>query len=81
MDRAVGGDYGRKKLGYENYVADLEASEKHFKLEKMTLIGNSWGGLLISLYAVEHPESVERMVLHNPAPPTKGFVADMQEEI
>ena len=70
-----------EKLGYENHVADLDAVRQHFKLDKMTLLGNSWGGLLISLYAVAHPDRVERMVLHNPGAPTAGFMTDMQDEI
>jgi proline iminopeptidase len=70
-----------KKLGYEQHVADLEGLRQHFKLEKMTLLGNSWGGLLVSLYAVAHPDRVERMVLHNPAPPMRGFLRDMTDEI
>src|SRR5215207_4333902 len=57
------------KLGYQNHVADLEAVRQHFKLDKITLLGNSWGGLLVSLYAVVHPDKVERIVLHSPAPP------------
>ena len=69
------------KLGYEKHVADLEALRVHFKLDRMTLIGNSWGGLLISLYAVAHPDRVERMVLDSPASPLKGFIDDMDDEI
>jgi proline iminopeptidase len=70
-----------KKLGYEQHVADLEALRQHFRLEKMTLLGNSWGGLLISLYAVAHPDRVERLVLDSPAGPMKGFLDDMEDEI
>lgn len=70
-----------KKLGYEQHVADLEALRVHFKLERMSLIGNSWGGLLISLYAVAHPDRIERMVLDSPASPLKGFLDDMDDEI
>jgi proline iminopeptidase len=70
-----------KKLGYQQHVADLEAVREHFKLEKMTLMGNSWGGLLISLYAIAHPDRVERMVLDSAAPPIKGFLNDMEDEI
>ena len=69
------------KLGYEQHVADLDAVRAHFKLESMTLYGNSWGGLLISLYAIAHPDRVERMILHSPAPPTKGLLTDMDDEI
>ncbi|MEO6654549.1 MAG: alpha/beta hydrolase [Pyrinomonadaceae bacterium] len=70
-----------KKLGYKQYVTDLEAVRVHFKLEKMTLIGNSWGGLMESLYAVEHPDRIERMILDSPAGPTRGFLIDMEDEI
>jgi proline iminopeptidase len=70
-----------KKLGYEYHVADLEALRKHFKLEKMALFGNSWGGMLISLYAVAHPDRVERLVLDSAAPPTRGLHVDMNDEI
>jgi proline iminopeptidase len=69
------------KLGYEQHVADLEALRQHFKLEKMTLMGNSWGGLLVSLYAVAHPDRVERMILDSPAAPIRGFLDDMEDEI
>ena len=69
------------KLGYEQHVADLETVRQHFKLEKMSLFGNSWGGLLISLYAVAHPDRVERMVLDVPAAPIRGFNDDMEDEI
>lgn len=70
-----------KKLGYKQHVADLEALRKYFKLEKMSLIGNSWGGLLVSLYAVEHPDRVERMILDSPASPTLELLAEMEQEI
>jgi len=70
-----------KKLGYEYHVADLEVIRKHFKLEKMPLFGNSWGGLLISLYAVAHPDRVERLVLDSPAPPIRDFLDDQNDEI
>lgn len=70
-----------KKLGVERHVADLEALRKHFKLEKMTLLGNSWGGLMISLYAVAYPDRVERMVLDSPASPTRDLLGEMEEEI
>ena len=35
----------------------------------MVLLGNSWGGLLVSAYAAAHPDRIERMILHASAPP------------
>jgi len=70
-----------KKLGYEYHIADLEALRQHFKLDKMKLFGNSWGGLMASLYALAHPDRVERLVLHHSAPPIRGFLDDLEDEI
>ena len=70
-----------KLLGYEQHVADLEAVRQHFKLDKMSLMGNSWGGLLASLYAVAHPDRIERLILDSPASPIRGFLDDMEDEI
>ena len=70
-----------EKLGYKHHVADLEALRAYFKLEKMSLLGNSWGGLLISVYAIEHPDRVERLVLDSAAPPIRGLHVDMNDEI
>ena len=57
-------------LAVPRHIADLEAIRRHFRLRKMTLLGNSWGGLLISAYAAAHPDRIERLVLDSPAPPT-----------
>ncbi|HEX8737975.1 MAG TPA: alpha/beta hydrolase [Pyrinomonadaceae bacterium] len=71
----------REKLAVEKHVEDLEAVRRHFKLDKMTLLGNSWGGLLISYYAAAHPDKIERMILHNPAEPTQALMFEAIDEI
>jgi proline iminopeptidase len=63
-----------KKLSIQKHVEDLETVRQFFKLDKMTLLGNSWGGLLIAYYAVAHPDRVERLILHDSAPPTKSLI-------
>lgn len=45
------------------FLADLEALRARLALERMTLIGHSWGAQLALHYAVAHPERVERLVL------------------
>ena len=71
----------RDKLTVSKHVEDLETVRTFFKLDRMTLIGNSWGGLLISFYAAAHPGRVERMILHNPGEPTKAFALEAFDEI
>jgi proline iminopeptidase len=44
-------------------VEDLEAIRRAFHLERMTLLGHSWGGGLALLYAMRYPEHVSRLIL------------------
>lgn len=43
-------------------VQDLEALRRHFGFSKMSVVGYSYLGLMVALYATEHPEHVERVV-------------------
>ncbi len=62
-------------VGWREHVADLEALRRHVGIAKLTLLGYSWGGLLAVLYALEHPEQVERLALVAPAPVTAQWRA------
>ena len=64
-----------KLLTAEHHVRDLEALREHFHLKRMTIIGLSWGAVLASMYAAEHPERVERLLLISPASVTRAFSA------
>jgi len=55
-------------VGWREQVADLEELRRVWGLEKLTLAGYSWGGLLALLYAVEFPDRVARLALVSPAP-------------
>ncbi len=55
-------------VGWAEHVADLEALRQSWGLDRLTLLGYSWGGLLALLYAVEHRARVERLALVSPAP-------------
>jgi len=55
-------------VGWREQVADLEALRQHWGLERLTVAGYSWGGLLAVLYALAHPGRVGRLALVSPAP-------------
>jgi proline iminopeptidase len=55
-------------VGWTEHVADLEALRTTWGLERLTLAGYSWGGLLALLYALSHPGRVGRFALVSPAP-------------
>jgi proline iminopeptidase len=50
-------------------VEDVEAVRRAFRLDRLTLLGHSWGGSLAVLYAARYPNRVQRMVLVGPIPP------------
>lgn len=55
-------------VGWTEQVADLEALRERWELDRLTIAGYSWGGLLALLYALDHPARVERLALVSPAP-------------
>src|SRR3989454_7210359 len=55
-------------VGWREHIADLEALRRHWSIDRLTLLGYSWGGLLAVLYWLEHPERVDRLALVSPAP-------------
>lgn len=46
----------------DRFVADLDAVRRHFRLERMALLGHSWGAQLALSYALAHPERVRALV-------------------
>ena len=60
-------------LGWREHVADLDGIRESLGLERITLLGYSWGGLLALLYMLEHPGAVERLALVSPASPTAAY--------
>lgn len=67
-------------LGWQEHVADLHALRERLGLERLTLCGYSWGGLLAVLYFLEHPESVERLALVSPASITVEYRRQFEAE-
>jgi proline iminopeptidase len=66
------------RLELADHVADLEAIRRHFGLERVTLIGLSWGAGLAAAYADAHPTRVARLLLLSPMPVAKTPFADQR---
>ena len=67
-------------VGWREHVADLDALRTHLGLERLTLCGYSWGGLLALLYMLEHPGSVERLAVVSPASITVEYRRQFEAE-
>ena len=74
-------DLRPEKLAIERHIADLDAVRAHFGLARMSLLGNSWGGALVSYYAVAHPDRVARLILDDPGPPTRQWLDALGAEV
>jgi proline iminopeptidase len=59
-------------ISFEKDVADLETVRRHFGVERMALVGYSYLGKIVVLYALEHPQRVERIVQLGPVGPSFG---------
>ena len=71
---------GDTPLGWREHVADLEALREHLNMERLTVCGYSWGGLLALLYLLEYPARVERLALVSPASPTAELRGQSERE-
>jgi proline iminopeptidase len=50
-------------------IADLDALRARLGLEKMDLLGHSWGGYLVMAYAARHPERISHLMIVDSAAP------------
>ncbi len=50
------------------FIEDLEGLRKSLGLEKISILGHSWGGLLAMHYAIAHPHSIDKLILLNTIP-------------
>jgi proline iminopeptidase len=60
-----------RHISLDKHVGDLEAIRRHFSVERLTLIGHSWGATVATHYALRHPSRVARLLLIDPMPPRK----------
>jgi proline iminopeptidase len=66
--------------GWRDHVADLDGIREVLELERLTLCGYSWGGLLAILYLLEHPDRVDRLALVSPAGISAQYRQQFEEE-
>lgn len=60
-------------------VADLEALRAHLHLDKVDLLGDSFGGFIALAYTLAHPDHVHRLVVSDGLPGFKAIAHPMPE--
>jgi proline-specific peptidase len=62
-----------KRYTVARYVQELEDLRRQLGVERMLLLGHSWGGLLAPAYAAKHPDRVAGLVLAGTSADWQGF--------
>ena len=67
------------KYTVERHQADLEEIVGKIEAEKVILLGQSWGSVLATFFAIDHPNKVDKMIMTGPGPvfPINGSLADV----
>lgn len=65
----------------ELLVEDLEALRREFGIERLNLVGHSWGGLLAMYYASKYPQNLKRLILIDPAPVNTELLIQSYENL
>ena len=58
----------QKEYTLENNIEDIEALRKHLGLEKICVLGASYGGMVAQGYAIRYPKNLEKLILVVTAP-------------
>ena len=79
-------DDDREPIGWRDQVADVARVAAERRVEPLTIVGYSWGGLLAMLYAIEAAggqvlPSPVRLALVDPAPVTRAYRATFEQEL
>jgi len=50
-------------LDAQRFAEDLEAIRKHFRIERLSLLGHSWGTAVEALYSIRYPDHLAKMII------------------
>ena len=59
---------GEAAMDIKKFTQDLDALRDHLELDKMALLGHSWGSGLGLLYAQDYPDRLSHLILVGPGP-------------
>lgn len=52
-----------KNITMDLMVQDIENLRKHLNIEKWTILGHSFGGVMATYYASKHPECIDQLIM------------------
>lgn len=67
-----------ESISIDTFIADIEAVRSAFGIDRMNLLGHSWGGILAMHYGIRHPERLKTLILCSTAASFASF-GEMRE--
>ncbi len=64
-----------RALSIDQFADDLDALRAAFGLDKITLVGHSWGAVVALFYAFKYQNHLDKLILVDAVPLTREFVA------
>ena len=62
-------------------VKDIENLRQHLKIEKWTILGHSFGGILATYYSTKHPETIDKLIFSSSGGVSMNFTTTIQERL
>ncbi len=62
-------------------IADMESLRKFFKLDRWSVLGHSFGGMVASYYATKYPEHIDKMILSSSGGIDLGLLSYVNDAI
>jgi proline iminopeptidase len=75
------GRYDPSTINLNAYIEDIEALRKHLEVDKLTLVGNSWGMMLALAYAGTYPGHIRAVVTIGSGPVTSDYLAVFSDNL
>jgi proline iminopeptidase len=69
--------YDSSTINLKAYIEDIEALRKHLQIDKLIVVGNSWGMMLGLAYGGTYPDAVRAIVTIGSGPITREYLGVM----
>jgi proline iminopeptidase len=70
-----------KNVTMDLMVDDIETLRKHLKIDKWTIFGHSFGGVMETYYASKHPETIDKLIFSSSGGVNMKFLTYLQERL
>ena len=68
-------------LDAQRFVDDLEALRRHFRLDRLAILGHSWGAAVAGLYAMRYPQHTGRLLIVGGIPLRRAGIVSAFEQL